>query len=224
MGTANGASTARIRVERNREELRDYFRRLGAAAEIDRTTGTISVRLGEKDDGTVDVYLESWTSVNGIPATVDTGIGALFGDAPVRPRLGQVLLAKKLITQQQMDDALAEAARTNDLLGRVLLRRRWLFEDELARALSSQLQIPYVNIYSSGFDRGAARRLPAEVGMRYAAIPIGVIGGRLRVAFADPCDDAACAAVAEHCGNHEVAVAEMSAIMGAWRALAPAAA
>jgi type IV pilus assembly protein PilB len=123
-----------------------------------------------------------------------------------------------------MAEALAEAAQSGDLLGRVLLRRRWLFEDELARALSEQLQIPYVSVRSSGVDRSAARMVPVEIGLRYAAIPIGFIDGRLRVAFADPCDETACAAISGYCNSYEIAVAELSEIVFAWRELAGAAA
>jgi hypothetical protein len=102
-----------------------------------------------------------------------------------------------LITEEQMTEALAETGQSGDLLGRVLLRRRWLFEDELVRALSEQLQIPSVNIRSSGVDHDAARMVSVEIGLRNAAIPIGFVSGRLRVAFADPCDETACAAIAD---------------------------
>jgi hypothetical protein len=135
-----------------------------------------------------------------------------------------VLVARRLITEEQLEEGLAETAQSGDLLGRVLLRRRWLFEDELARALSEQLQIPYVSVRSSGIDRGVARMVPVEIGLRYAAIPIGLVDGRLRVAFADPCDETASAAISGYCNSYEIAVAELSEIVSAWRELAGAAA
>ena len=214
--TATRTSAVRIRVWSGREELRDYFLRLGASAAIDET-GAVSVRLEEADDVTVDEYLASWTSANGISATIEP-INAVFAN-PFRQRLGEVLVARRLIREEQLQEALAEVAQSGDLLGRVLLRRGWLFEDELARALSEQLQIPYASIRASGIDRRVARTVPAEVGLRYAAIPIGFVSGRLRVAFADPCDEEACAAIAVHCGNYEIAVAELSEIVLAWRDL-----
>jgi len=214
--TATRTSAVRIWVWSGREELRDYFLRLGASAAIDET-GAVSVRLEEADDVTVDEYLASWTSANGISATIEP-INAVFAN-PFRQRLGEVLVARRLIREEQLQEALAEVAQSGDLLGRVLLRRGWLFEDELARALSEQLQIPYASIRASGIDRRVARTVPAEVGLRYAAIPIGFVSGRLRVAFADPCDEEACAAIAVHCGNYEIAVAELSEIVLAWRDL-----
>jgi hypothetical protein len=227
MGT--GGISVTIQVEQGREELRDYFLRLGATAAIDEN-GAVNVCLEERDHGTVEEYLASWTSVNKRPATIKPapnagraeliGNPALFGDVALRPRLGEVLVGRHLITETQLEEALAETAKSGDLLGRVLLRRRWLFEDELARALSEQLQIPYINIRSSGVDQRMARMVPAEVGLRYAAIPIGVVQGRLRVAFADPCDQTACAEITRHCGDYEITVAELSDIVLAWHDIA----
>src|SRR5437879_5639008 len=139
MGTENGPKPVRIRLERGREELRDYFLRLGATAAID-DTGAVSVLLEETGDETVDEYVRNWTSVNGLPATIEPAAVA-FANVQLRPRLGEVLVARRLITEDQLADALTEAAQSGDLLGRVLLQRRLLFEDELARALSEQLQI-----------------------------------------------------------------------------------
>jgi hypothetical protein len=220
MGTENGATPVRIRLERGREELRDYFLRLGATAAID-DTGAVTVCLEETDGGTVEEYVRNWTSINSLPATIEPA-GVLFAHVQLRPRLGEVLVGRRLITKEQLADALAETAQSGDLLGRVLLRRRVLFEDELARALSEQLQVPYVNIRSSGVDPHAVRMVPAEIGLRYAAIPIGLVDETLRVAFADPCDEAACAAISGYCTNYQVAVAELSDIVSAWRELAGA--
>jgi hypothetical protein len=69
-GTEKTSSPVRIRVERGREELRDYFLRLGATVSIDET-GAASVRLRQTDDDTVAQYLTSCTSVNGLSATIE---------------------------------------------------------------------------------------------------------------------------------------------------------
>jgi hypothetical protein len=59
--------------------------------------------------------------------------------------------------------------------------------------------------------------LPAEIGIRFAAVPIGVHSGLVRVAFADPTDDESREAVAAHIANIQPAVAELSDIRMAWR-------
>jgi len=137
-----------------------------------------------------------------------------------RPRLGELLMRRGFIDEKQLSWALGEASAKNELLGIVLLRARLIFEDELARTLSEQLSIPYLNIGHIGVDAGVARLLPAEVGTAVAAIPVRVSDGVIQVAFGDPTDPKALAAVEEALPQMSIAVAEMSAIQTAWRSLA----
>jgi len=137
-----------------------------------------------------------------------------------RPRLGELLTRRGFIDEKQLAWALAEASAKNELLGVVLLRERMIFEDELARTLSQQLSIPYINIGHIGVDGAVARLLPADVGFAAVAIPVRVSNGVVQVAFADPTDPQATAAVEERLPHMSVAVAEMSEIRRAWQSIA----
>ena len=134
-----------------------------------------------------------------------------------RPRLGDLLLRKGLITPENLSDALVESRASEELLGRVLIRLGYVFEDELARTLAEQLKLPYVNLQVLGVDRLVARMLPAAAGRRAAAIPVALLGDRVRVAFADPCDPTAHAIVQQYIPLIELAVGELSDIESAWR-------
>jgi hypothetical protein len=226
------------------ERLRDYFLRLGAhAAILDRRS--VRVALDRPNSGrTVAEYLRGWIALNGIDATIATDAPAPAQDpAPVeapppraepapaaraeqffleRPRVGDLLLRKGLITQEQLKAALAAAAAEGDLLGRVMIRRGFIFEDELARTLADQLDLPYINLRVAGFDRSVAQLLPSAEGLRIAAIPVGFLGGRVRVAFADPSDESAKELVRRHVGEFTLAVADLSDIELAWRTVDPA--
>jgi hypothetical protein len=218
----------RIRVQRDPERLRDYFLRLGREATVE-PDGAVQIRLATNDDESAAQYLASWSSINKIATQIESpeDHGApppLLQRPPRRPRLGEVLLTRGLITEPQLNEALAQAATQGDLLGRILLRNRWLFEDELARALAEQLNIPYISLRSVGVDRQLARMLPPDIGVHYATIPVGFLGDRLRVAFADPCDDDASAAISRHFTSYDPVVAELSEIESVWRSLTTAAA
>ena len=136
-----------------------------------------------------------------------------------KPRLGELLIRRGFIDEQQLGAALREARENNELLGVVLLRKRMIFEDELARTLSQQLGLPYINIRHVGVDGGAARLLPPDVGRAAAAIPIRVTAEGVQVGFGDPTDPGAIAAVTEHLPSFTVAVAEVSEIMQAWHGI-----
>jgi len=210
------------------ESLRDYFLRLGAEASIvDASSVRVELAVAEGDD-TIAEHLAHWVEANGVDARI---AGAEPAAVPVpvrvetffleRPRLGDLLLKKGLITAEQLQTALTESRETGDLLGRVMIRQRFIFEDELARTLADQLELPYVNLRVAGFDRSIAGMVPSSEGMRIAAVPIAVLGGRIRVAFADPSDETAKAVVRQYVGDFSLAVAELSEIELTWRSLDP---
>lgn len=137
------------------------------------------------------------------------------------PRLGDLLVSKGFLSQEQLAEALVEARDTGARLGQVLLRSSLVYEPELARALSEQWGIPYLNLSAISVDRHAARLLPYEIGTTFAAIPVRYLDGAVQVAFADPSDAEALAAVRAHIPAIAPGVAELSDIALAWRGLKP---
>ncbi len=208
--------------------LRDYFLRLGATAEIVEGASGPLVHV-ESADFEIAEFLDSWVAINQTEASVINQTEAsimqqqvtltqrLGAPVPVRPRLGDLLLAKGMITDSQLKEALAESFAAGELLGRVLLRHQWIFEDELARTLAEQLGLPYVNLRHAGLDNALARMVPFEIGMRFAAVPVCFTGDRVRVAFADPSDEPAQQAIKAHLAAFDCAVAELSDIEMALR-------
>ena len=200
------------------ERLRAYLQCLGVRAEID-DAGLVA--LVELNGFGVHDLLHSWALSNdvevvvGQAAPVPAPTPFLLPFAP--PRLGDMLLGKGLISEHQLNQALDESRTTGERLGEVLLKRQWLFEDELARTLAGQLELPYVNLTATGVDRRVARMLPAEIGVRFAVIPIGMQSGSIRVAFADPTDDEALQAVGAYLSGIDPVVADLSDIRFAWR-------
>jgi hypothetical protein len=154
---------------------------------------------------------------NGLPPFGAAGAFGV-GESPAsRPRLGELLVRKRLIDESQLAWALEEARAKKEMLGVVLLRERMIFEDELARTLSDQLSVPYINILQIGVDPTVVRLLPPEVGHAAAAIPIRMDGNAVQVGFGDPTDEQALTAVAEHLPRISIAVAELSEIRRAWQ-------
>ena len=201
--------------------LRDYFRRHGVAAEVssptevELVTDLVGAELGK--------FLADWSRVLDVPAK--------FVSKPVRlpdlesagtmppPRLGTLLVSKGFITETQLEVALNESRETGELLGALLLRKGWLFEEDLARTLSEQLTIPYLSIGRIGVNQEVARLVPRDIGERVGAIPVRADRDRVQVAFADPTDPVAVEAIHSYLANISAAVAELSDIRLAWRAV-----
>jgi class 3 adenylate cyclase len=226
-------------------DLRDYFLRLGASA-VRREGATLDVHFADgvlQEDESPEMYFRTWARYRGVEAQAaapgassppnESREGSsessvtrmksplsLGGTKPLL-RLGELLLSKALINADQLSRGLIESRETGEALGRVLIRHGSVFESELARVLAEQWSIPYVNLASIGVDRSALTLLPREVGLRYAAVPVRFVGDELRVAFADPSDTEAVAAVQERLSAPiQPAIAEFSDIDAIWRSVA----
>jgi type IV pilus assembly protein PilB len=113
-----------------------------------------------------------------------------FFDNEVRPHLGALLLEKGLVTQEQLDAALAERRQNGGLLGETLVKLGFIFEDELARVLAEQSGVPFVNLDTIPIDVTVAAVLPRELGEQLCALPVRFAAeGALVIAVSDPSDE-----------------------------------
>ena len=103
--------------------------------------------------------------------------------------IGQLLVANRAITQDQLDEALREQRRTGALLGDVLVSMKFLSEDALAKALAQEARVPFSALDDvSVADTTAAGLVPESLARRHQLVPISRTPTRLRVAQANPFD------------------------------------
>jgi type IV pilus assembly protein PilB len=104
----------------------------------------------------------------------------------VAPRLGERLVASRLISEGQLRRALELQPQTSRPLGAVLLELGLVDEDRLTVVLGEHLKIPVVDLRREAVDPEAARLVPAEFARRNVLLPIRKEDGQLAVAMADP--------------------------------------
>jgi type IV pilus assembly protein PilB len=104
---------------------------------------------------------------------------------PKKP-LGQILLEKSLINQEQLDEALKVQKNTTEQIGRILVELGFVSEKDVLRAHAEQLGIPFLELDRTSVDEDVAKAIPQSVVQRYNAVPIRRSGNRLTVAMADP--------------------------------------
>ena len=109
----------------------DLDRALERQKRTNEMLGEVLVGMGVLDPADLKAAL----SVQGELASVKDAIRAGAG---VRLLLGELLLAAKRITPEQLDSALEEQKRTGEKLGAVLVRRNHITENELQAALAFQ--------------------------------------------------------------------------------------
>ena len=126
-----------------------------------------------------------------------------------RMRIGELLVAANVITQEQLAAALAQPRKEGERLGDVLVSSGMVSETQLTQALSQQLAIPWVSLYHVDFSRQLLNMVPHAIAEKYCLVPVlyrkSKKGGeQLFVAMDDPTNDAALAEVSQACGGMTV--------------------
>jgi len=57
--------------------------------------------------------------------------------------IGEILVEKNLVTEEQLQTALSEQQQTKEFLGTILVRRSFISEEDLLKGLSEQFDMPY---------------------------------------------------------------------------------
>ena len=106
--------------------------------------------------------------------------------APPKLRLGELLMRDGVVTQEQLDTALAAQRASGHPLGRVLKESGVITELILAKALARQLKLEFVDLRADMVDAEVAKRIPEVRARRLRALPLHQRQGNLIVAVTDP--------------------------------------
>ena len=101
-------------------------------------------------------------------------------------RLGDRLVAEKLITTEQLQKALAEQKGSADKLGTILVRLQFITEDSLVSFLSKQYAIPAITVAQVDPDPDVLKLVPEQIAKKHGVLPIKRMGNTLTLAMADP--------------------------------------
>ncbi len=107
---------------------------------------------------------------------------------PEKIRLGDTLIAQKIISQEQLKLALEQQKKSGRRLGRILIEQGFANDEQICEAISRQLNIPYVNLKHQNVNAELVRRLPETQARRFRAIVLDERSGGYVVGMADPTD------------------------------------
>jgi len=103
-----------------------------------------------------------------------------------RKRIGDILIAKKLITQAQISSILPKTDGSRTRLGELLVAEGLVSEEDLAKALAEQRDLPYVDLMSFRVDPKFFETISIDLMRRYLFVPLEDGGDVLIVAMSDP--------------------------------------
>ena len=117
---------------------------------------------------------------------------------PVPGRVGAMLVARGLITEEQLAEALAEQERSGSRLGDVLVSGGVVEERELIGVLAEQFELPLVDLTDYEPEPEALETIPEPVARDLRAVPLAMENGTLYLAISDLLDDPTVELLREH--------------------------
>ena len=108
-----------------------------------------------------------------------------------KKRIGDILLEEQIITQEQLEEALATAKNEKKKIGEAVVELGYATEQSIAEALSSQLGFEYVNLTSVTIPENVLSLIGENVLRRHVMIPYAFNPNNMNqvlVAMADPMD------------------------------------
>jgi type IV pilus assembly protein PilB len=101
-------------------------------------------------------------------------------------RLGDILVAKGLLTEERVAETMELQKKTAKRMGQIIIENGWVSEQDVLLALGEQLGIPFVRLRAGVYDPGMVVLLDKEVARRLRVLPLQRVRGVLFVATADP--------------------------------------
>ena len=133
-------------------------------------------------------------------------------------RLGDLLVREKLISRQQLRQALEYQRVHGGRLGYCLIQLGWVTGEDISAILCRQFGLPSINLSFFKVDPSVVKLIPPETAWKYQVLPLSREGSTLTVATIDPSDVLAMDDLQFMTGfTIEPVVAAESAIRGAIR-------
>ena len=102
-------------------------------------------------------------------------------------QLGELLLGRGLITEEQLEMAREQATQRGRSLGRIVIELGFVTEGGLVAILAEQLGLEFVDLTETNVDASAVALVPETTARRHNCIPIRFDEDqRLVLAMADP--------------------------------------
>ena len=101
-------------------------------------------------------------------------------------RLGDLLVKEKIITPEQLEQAIKAQKEQNCRLGSALVKLGFLTDEDVTNFLSRQYGVPAINLSYFEIDPAVVKLIPFETAKRYQILPLSRVGASLTIAMVDP--------------------------------------
>ena len=104
----------------------------------------------------------------------------------VDKQLGELLIERGIINQQQLERALSFQKERGGLIGEVLVEMGFTKEEDIAQALTTQYGFPYLPLSNYDINPEIINIIPGRVVEQYLLIPVDKVGNSLTITMSNP--------------------------------------
>ena len=98
-------------------------------------------------------------------------------------KLGELLVEEKLLSEEQVQEALKEQAKAGGLLGEVLVKLGYLTEYDIAKCISLQFNLPFLHVSCYQLQHDLVHSLPLDMQYKHQFVVLDRIGDVITIAI-----------------------------------------
>lgn len=104
----------------------------------------------------------------------------------LKDRLTDILIKGNLLKKKDLERALEIQKKSGGSLGKILVEKGFVSQKDLVVAVSSQLDIPPIDLAKYKIEKDLLKLIPEKVARQYTLLPLSKIGNVLTVVISDP--------------------------------------
>ncbi len=101
-------------------------------------------------------------------------------------RFGEALIKARLITEEQLQEALTFQQQQGGRLGTSLTKLGFVTEKDLVELLAKHFGVPAVDLNTLEIDDSVIKIIPADIARKYTILPVSKSGATVTLAMIDP--------------------------------------
>ena len=106
----------------------------------------------------------------------------------MKKKIGEILRAKGVVTEEQVQKALDYQRANQCKIGEALVRLGHCSQENVTRALATHFQLPFANLSKHTVPQELLDRVPKDVALEHKIVPVAQKGRKLIIAMSDPLD------------------------------------
>ncbi len=101
-------------------------------------------------------------------------------------RIGEILVRKRLISWEQLEECLNEQNKTREMTGEILIKKGYISAQLFYMALADQYGLKFVDLRRAHVNPKAIERVPRSVAEKYLLIPLEIMKDTLIIGISNP--------------------------------------